>query len=322
MKKIIATVLLLMFLGLEVQAATFKTAIAKYKAGNYTGCINDLDDIITKTGSSNENKNSVETLIKIASKYDFEKWKAGNPKDEAERKKAQNEIKKEIPKGITIDKCAYLLYYYALCLHQLGYKNEAKRFYKAAQTFTWESKSQIYSYSSQAINCIDKPESCNSSDMDDFIRSGKQVSDDIIKEELRRNLEKHRNEINRGQDLSFVTPVTDRLAWVDTGISPDIADQFSEKTTKVNNNEMPTDEEIGRAVRTLQKAGINPMNYMGGNNSEYVQLNSMLNDGTYGYPNDYDYSSMMMMMNGQNKKIPPQMMQTIMQQQMMGGFGF
>ena len=39
--------------------------------------------------------------------------------------------------------------------------------------------------------------------MDNFIRSGKQVSDTIIKDELKKNLEKQKNEINQGKGLSY-----------------------------------------------------------------------------------------------------------------------
>ncbi|MBQ7450844.1 hypothetical protein IJS77_05440 [bacterium] len=320
MKKIIATFLVIMFMGigLNVQAATFKTAIAKYKAGNFTGCINDLDEVAERIWGDKENSKSIEKLAKIVSKYDYQKWKDGNAKDGAEARKMLLEIQKEVPRS-SLDKWSYLFYYYALCLHQLGYKNEAKYFYKAAGAFTWESKSQIFKYSMQGLTCIEKPESCKGSDMDDFIKSGKQVSDEIIREELKRNLQKHQDEINKGKDLSFVTPVNDKLAWVDTGINPDIANQFSETSIK-ETNDMPTDEEIGKAFRTLQRAGINPTFNVSDINNEYAQYSSLLNDDNNGYYNDY---STMMMMNGQNKQqITPQMMQAIMQQQMMGGLGF
>ena len=129
----------------------------------------------------------------------------------------------------------------------------------------------------------------------------------------------YQKEINQGKDLSALPIENEKLAWVDSGISPEVADFATAGANKAEEN-IPTDEEIGKAVRTLQRAGINPVNYMGKNpyNNEYAQLNAILNDGNQNYPNDY---STMMMMNG-SKNISPQLMQTFMQQQMMGGFGF
>lgn len=318
MKKTISIIILLMFLGLNANAASFKTAITKYKTGNYTGCINELDNIAEQISKNRDNDNSIKKLVKIISKYDFEKWKEGDQKAEEEARKMLKEIQKEVPRS-TLDKWSYLFYYYALSFHQLGYKNEAKQFYRAAEAFTWESKSQIFLFSQQAIKCIDNPTSCQSSDMDEFIKSGKQVSDEIIKDELKRKLQKNQKEINQGKDLSALPIENEKLAWVDSGISPEVADFATAGANKAEEN-IPTDEEIGKAVRTLQRAGINPVNYMGKNpyNNEYAQLNAILNDGNQNYPNDY---STMMMMNG-SKNISPQLMQTFMQQQMMGGFGF
>ena len=56
MKKVISVVLLLMFLGLNAQAASFKSAISKYKAGNFAGCINELESISEQIGNSKDNK--------------------------------------------------------------------------------------------------------------------------------------------------------------------------------------------------------------------------------------------------------------------------
>ena len=317
MKKTISVILLLMFMGLSAQASSFKTAISKYKAGNFAGCINELDNVSEQISNSKDNESSTKKLIKIISKYNFEKWKEGNQKDEDEARKMLKEIQKEVPRA-TLDKWAYLFYYYALSFHQLGYKKEAKEYYRAAEAFTWESKSQIFLYSKQAIKCIDNPTTCQSSDMDEFIKSGKPVSDEIIKEELKRNLQKHKKEINAGKELSALPAENEKLAWADAGISPEVSDSVSDSVSSVNKN-MPTDEEIGKAVRILHQAGINPMSYMNNANNEYAQLNALLNDGNSNYSSNDYYT--MMMMNGANK-MSPQLMQTFMQQQMMGGFGF
>ena len=317
MKKVISAILVIMFLGLNAQAASLKGAINKYKIGNFTECITDLNDVSKQLGKNKKEKGNLNKVVQIVSKYDDTKWKDGDSKSNEEHKKMIKELQKEVSASrSSIDKWTYLFYYYALSLHQLGYKGEAKSYYSVARKLTWESKSQIYLYSEQAVQCIDKPESCQSSDIDEFIKSGKQVSDDIIKDELKQNLKKHQKEINAGKDLSMTPMENDKLAWVDTGISSDIK-------TENSKNEMPTDEEIGKAVRTLQKAGINPMNYMINQNNEYAQLNALMNDGYNDYSNGYsnDYATMMML-NNQKGQVSPQLMQTLIQQQMMGGFGF
>lgn len=310
MKKYIAVFITIMFMGLEVQAATLTTAIAKYKKQNYSGCMNDIED--ASQSAFKEKSANFQTLSRIIAKADKDKIVSGDPK---ELSKLNDEMKEVLKPGqIDNAKWAYMFYYYALSLHQIGLGSKAREYYNAAFTLTPNSK--IGEYSATAISCIDSPDSCASSDMDEFIQSGKQVSDDIIKKQLEENLEKHRNEINQGKDLSYIEDLNNKIAWVDAGI-PDI-NEIGKVDTKEEN--IPTDEEIGKAVRTLQKAGINPMGYMNTPyNSEYAQLNSLLNTNNgNGYSNDY---STMMLMNS-NGKISPELMQTIMRQQMMGGYGF
>ena len=145
------------------------------------------------------------------------------------------------------------------------------------------------------------------------------------KEEILKNLKKHTDEINQGKDLSWYSPDLDnKIAWVDTGMGDvtwvDAGVPRLDNIGKMepSMNDIPTDEEIGKAIRTLQRAGINiapqinsPMN------NEYAQINALLNNGNNNYSNDY--STMMMMNNG---KVSPELMQTLMRQQMMGGYGF
>ena len=308
MKKYIALFLTIMFLGLEVQAATLSTAIAKYKRQNYIGCISDIEQTakpLFKNGGTN-----LQTLSRLVASVDKEKVKAGDPQESA---KLSESIKSVVKSGQTdTNKWAYMFYYYALALHQIGLGSQAREYYNAASILTPNTK--IGEYSSSAIACIDNPSACTSSDMDEFIQSKKQVSDEIIKKQLEENLEKHRNEINKGKDLSWGEELNNKIAWVDAGV-PNI-NEIGVNDVKSEN--IPTDEEIGKAVRTLQRAGINPMGYVNAPyNNEYAQLNALLNSN--GYSNDY---STLMMMNGANGKVSPELMQTLMRQQMMGGYGF
>ena len=315
MKKLVALVLIVMFMGFEVQAATLAGAITKYKNSNYTGCINDLDSVLTSM-SKKKDKDMAQKVMGTINKFDSQKLING---DVNENKKFNEEMKK-IAKYDSVDstKWAYIFYYYALSLHQIGMGQNALRYYAVAKVFSPQSK--IGQYADVAKQCLDAPGSCASSDIDEFIKSGKQVDDAIIKKELQQKIEKQKEEINRGQGLSYDNESLDnKIAWVDAGV-PDI-NEIGKADTSSMSNDMPTDEEIGRAVRTLQKAGINPVSYMNAPvNNEYAQLNALLNDGNNnGYSNDY---ATMMMMNNQTGKISPEVMQTLMRQQMMGGFGF
>ena len=48
-----------MFLGLNANAASFKSAITKYKTGNYTGCINELDNIAEQISKNRDNDEKI-----------------------------------------------------------------------------------------------------------------------------------------------------------------------------------------------------------------------------------------------------------------------
>lgn len=325
MKKLISVLLLTMFLGLQVQAATISSAISLYKKGNYTGCFNELVDVINDMSKDKTVRDLDKKILVISAKYDLKKIKNGD-KEEISRWYQEFEKLTGAHKD-TIDKWAYVFYYMALSLHQIGLTDQTRdllvKIYSVA--FTLSPRTKIGEYSMMAIDCINNPNSCANSDMDEFIRSGKQVSDDIIKEEILKNLKKHTDEINQGKDLSWYSPDLDnKIAWVDTGMGDvtwvDAGVPRLDNIGKMepSMNDIPTDEEIGKAIRTLQRAGINiapqinsPMN------NEYAQINALLNNGNNNYSNDY--STMMMMNNG---KVSPELMQTLMRQQMMGGYGF
>ena len=308
MKKIIALSILLMFCGMNIQAATLGTAISKYKRQNYAGCITDLNDMLTQLSKTGKDTNLASKVMSTVAQIDTEKLEKGDFFETAKFTREMNKIAKF--KKTDTDKWAYIFYYYALALHQIG-TGDARGYYETAAKFS--SHSKIGEYSKQAIQCLESPDSCQSSDMDAFIRSGKQVDDSIIKKELQNDLERHRNNINSGKDLSLLPQKEDKLAWADEGIKPEISEIGRQET----NNNTPTDEEIGRAIRTLQKAGLNPLAYNNMPvNNEYAQLNALLNSEN-DYSNSY-YSPMMM--NG-NNQLSPEVLQTIMRQQMMGGFG-
>lgn len=314
MKKFILLIVLFMFMGLNANAATLSTAIAKYKRQNYVGCMGDLNDILAPMSKEGRDPELANKILAIASKYDIEKITAGNF---IETTNLYEDLSKATKfRRSDSEKLAYIFYYYALSLHQIGADSgRVGNYYNAAIVFSPNSK--IGEYSRSAKTCLSSPDACKASDMDEFIRSGKTVSDDIIREQLLNDLKKHQDNINSGRGYSWLPKTENELAWADAGIIPEVTE---EKTSSSNSN-VPTDEEIGRAVRTLQRAGINPMGYANSMqmNNEYAQLNALLNSGN-GNQNSNDYASMMMMMNG-GQNLSPEVMQTLMRQQMMSGYG-
>lgn len=309
MKKIMTLVIVLIFLGINAQAASISSAVAKYKRQNYVGCITDLNDVMTQLSKTHKDTETMGKVMSVVSKYDLSKLESG---DYSEISKLTDDMKTVVTyKKDDAEKWAYIFYYYALSLHQIGAGN-ARSYYEIATKFS--PNTRIGEYSKIAMKCLDSPDACKNSDIDEFIRSGKQVSDEIIKEELKNDLRRHKDNINAGRGLSSIFKKDDKIAWADEGVKNEI----SEIGKQEYSNNTPTDEEIGRAVRTLQKAGINPMSYMSAPiNNEYAQLNALLNDGN-SYSNDY---ATMMMMNNGTGKISPELMQTIMRQQMMSGYG-
>lgn len=313
MKKFLAFLIMAIFIGTQVQAATITSAIKKYKNGNYTGCINELDELVSSMNKEKSAKAYNKEVIAVVSKYDTKKIMNG---DITEAKKVLEDLYKEVGlyKGL-ISKYSYIYYYYALSNHRLFYTDEKKEdiilLYLSA--YVMAPKSKIAEYSLKAVGCIVDETKCEESDIDDFVRSGQQVSDEIILNELQKDLEKHKKRINNGEDLVSFLRREDTVTWADSGITSDVADVVTQQE-----NSIPSDEEIGRAFKVLQRAGFNQMPY--GNmpmNNDYMQLNAFLNGNN---SNNNDYSTMMMFNNG-NGQISPQVMQTIMQQQMMGGFG-
>ena len=269
MKKFISILLLILFIGSSVQAATLQSAIAKYKQENYTGCMNDLIDVFDDMAKDKEAQNVYKKIILIVAKYDREKLKKA---DSEESEKFLEEFYKVVDKNrVHTDKLAYVYYYLALSMHQIALTDRTKEaistLYLVAYVFSPNSK--IGEFSMKAIECIDNPNSCPNTDMDEFIRSGKQVSDEIVKDQLEKNLQKHKDEINQGKDLSYVDDfdrievsdidalVTEnknnedmlawgfggkkqaRSGWVDAGVPEINESYYTEKPANANNNSMP-----------------------------------------------------------------------------------
>ena len=73
--------IVMVFLSLHSQAATLSTAINKYRSGNYTGCYNDLQDVVKDMSKNKDAQDLDKKILSISAKYDLQKIK-NNDMDE------------------------------------------------------------------------------------------------------------------------------------------------------------------------------------------------------------------------------------------------
>ena len=85
--------------------------------------------------------------------------------------------------------------------------------------------------------------------------------------------------------------------------------------------EMPSNDEIANAVKTLAKLGINPLAGMTGayTNPEMMQMNMLLGSNTnneYGTNNSMNMLPLLWMNSQNGQQMPPELIQTMMMSQM------
>ena len=197
---------------------------------------------------------------------------------------ATQDIIKKNPSNI------YAHYYQALSYVQLGKKDEALSAYEKVKALN--SNKTIVTYAERGIACINTPEECakyteQTDDLEKFINSKKFYDPSVQAEVNKKKLDRIRENIN--DELS--TP---------------------------KKSEMPSNEEIAEAVKTLAKVGFNPMTGMNSmyNNPEMMQMNMLLsndNQSNNGLANMLPY---FLMSQNQNSKISPELIQTMMMSQM------
>ena len=134
-------------------------------------------------------------------------------------------------------------YYKAMTAAQLGKKDEAIENYERAITLA-PKRSNLIQYAEKGKRCLETPENCHEAafddSMDEFIRK---KNSDMFSEEAREMFEKLKIEqmmrnMNQNDD-----------------IDPQKFREYRDFSS-MNNQNIPSNDEIADAVRTLQKAGL------------------------------------------------------------------
>ncbi len=260
-----------------------RTAIKKYKAGNYTGCLQDCQKIL-KVNPSN----------------------------------------------------ATAYYYLAISLVQAGKKDEAILAY--SRVLTLNTNSKLTEYATTGKRCLETPDQCrlesedvagSNPEIDRLIATPSSTMSESVKKDFeKRRLDAIKNKINAGKDLDSY----------EFNRTRDFSKQKSDAgaSEKLANN-TPSDEEIAKALKILNDAGINPyaaQDVMQASQnpsqnmpqtSEDAQLQMLLR-GNRQNNNNNDIMNMLPHMLSQNKNgsgnYSPQVMQAIIMNSMMPDFTF
>lgn len=253
-------------------------AIKKYKAGNYTGCLQDAKNIVSKDPSN-----------------------------------------------------AVAYYYMAMSYAQAGRKDEAIEAYK--KVLSLKPNATLSGYAATGKRCLETPDKCSdspeSSDIDKAVASpfGDGLSDTVRTNLEQKHLDAIRMEINHGDDVNnykfrqFKDYTNDR------------SDVKTED--KISQEKEPTNDEIVAALRTLKKAGLNPVSQNTANpyaqiantqNPEMAQLNMLMGSNNQGNNNNNAMLNMIPYMlsqkDNQGSAYTPQMMQAMMMNSMLPDFNF
>lgn len=256
---------------------TTSIAIKKYKAGNYTGCLQDAQSIVSKDPSN-----------------------------------------------------AVAYYYMAMSYAKAGRKDEAIEAYK--KVLSLKPNATLSDYATTGKRCLETPDKCydtpESSDVDKAVASpfGDGLSDAVRTNLEQKHLDAVRMEINRGDD------VNNYKFRQFKDYSNDRSDIKTED--KIAQEKEPTNDEIVAALRTLKKAGLNPVAQTATNpyaqiantqNSEMAQLNMLMGSNNQGNNNNAMMNMIPYMLSqkdGQGSAYTPQMMQAMMMNSMLPDFNF
>lgn len=202
---------------------------------------------------------------------------------------ASQKILKQNPSNV------YALYYQGLAYVQLGKKEEAITAFDKVELLS--TNKTITKYAKMGSACLNSPEECakyseGADELDKFIKSNKFYDPSVQTEVNKKKLDRIRENIN---------------------------DELGGTNKK---SEMPTNDEIANAVKTLAKVGFNPMtglNTMNPQNAELMQMNMLLGNNTEGQYNGMN-NMMPYLLMGQNangaQKMSPELMQSMMMSQM------
>lgn len=294
MKKYLLSCLALVIVLSHVQTASadnlpydVKVAITKYRAGNYTGCLQDCQDIINRHPSSS---------------------------------------------------IAY--YYMAMSYVQAGQKDKAIQAY--GKVLNLPASPFLYKYATKGKVCLENPDQCNPqapatkdvpmSDLDKFInQNSSDVSPDVRKDFEQKHLNRVKYEINNDK-----TEIKDnKFRQLDNDSTMNDVDK---KTNLIA--QKPNQQEIDKALKTLNDAGIsvdvnngaNPMQAaqtMQMQNANYANPDLMQVQALLGTNQSTGNNSMMDMLPSmivQNKdgksNYSPQMVQAMIMNSMMSSVNF
>lgn len=185
----------------------------------------------------------------------------------------------------------YAYYYKGLSYYQLGRQTEATEAFNKVEALN--TNARLVTYSKRAKACMEKPEECpiysaEGSDLDKFIKSNRFYDKSVQQEVNKKKLDRIKENINEE-----VTP---------------------------KKSEMPSNEEIANAVKTLAKLGFNPMAGMNTamyQNPEMMQMSMLLGNNTDYQMNNGMNNMLPYLMMGQNgtQKMSPELIQTMMMNQ-------
>ncbi len=199
-----------------------------------------------------------------------------------------NKILKEDPSNI------YAYYYKGLSYYQLGQHEQATEAFTNVENLN--SNQTLVQYAQRAKACITTPEACaayaegNKTELDKFIQSKKFYDKSVQAEVNKKKLDRIRENIND-----------------------------SVNSTPEQKSEMPSNEEIANAVKTLAKLGINPMGSMmpqaAYQNPEMMQMSMLLGNNTQ-QNNGMNMLPFLMMNQNNTKNMSPELIETMMMNQM------
>ena len=191
----------------------------------------------------------------------------------------------------------YAHYYQALAYSQLGDKDKAIASFEKVESLN--SNQIVVNYATKGKACLVSEDACKAYDksmdaLDEFINSNKFYDKSVQKEMNKKKLNRMREDINKN-----------------------LKEASSEKKSDI-----PSNDEIAEAVKTLAKVGFNPMS--NANNMfnmyqtpEMMQASMLLgnNDNNNGMNSMLPYFLMNQGQNG-NNQISPELIQTMMMSQM------
>ena len=187
---------------------------------------------------------------------------------------------------------AYAFYYEGLSHMQLGNKEDAEASFQ--KVISLNTNKTLTKYAELGSVCLEDEEKCaamsnRSDELDNFIKSNKFYDKDVQSEVNKKKLDRIRQNIN-------------------------------EELGGKKKSEVPSNEEIANAVKTLAKVGFNPMAGFNGNmysNPEMMQMNMLLgNNGNGAQMNNMLPFLLMSQNQDGTQKMSPELIQSMMMSQM------